>query len=79
MLTEPEKRPWYFKNGMLVVAFLMVGPLMLPLLWISPYVSRRGKLGWTLAISAFSALLTWATIRAVSILLQYYRMLEQSL
>jgi hypothetical protein len=67
--------PWYFKSGMLVVAFLVVGPLMLPLLWFNPHVNRIQKLVWTIIILAVSFLLAVATMKAISTLTEYYRMM----
>ena len=66
---------WYFKPGMLVVAFLVVGPLMLPLLWLNPHVSRRSKLVWTVVILVVSLVLILSTIKAISTLIEYYRMM----
>jgi hypothetical protein len=70
-----ETIPWYFKPGMLVVAFLVVGPLMLPLLWFNPHVSRAQKLVWTIIISVVSFFLILATVKAISTLMEYYRMM----
>lgn len=33
---NPTPQKWYFKNSGLVVAFLVAGPLMLPLIWLNP-------------------------------------------
>jgi len=67
--------PWYFKPGMLIVAFLVVGPLMLPLLWFNPHVNRRNKIVWSLIIGIVSLVLVFCTVRAISTLLEYYRMI----
>jgi hypothetical protein len=75
VIRAPGSLAWYFKPGMLVLAFLCVGPLMLPLVWLSPGLSRRAKIIWTLIISVVSALLIWATIRALYVLMDYYRLI----
>jgi hypothetical protein len=67
--------PWYFKPGMLVVSFLVVGPLMLPLLWLNPRMSRGSKLVWTLVISVVSLFLFLAFMKAIAILKEYYRLM----
>ena len=67
--------PWYFKPGLLVLAFLFVGPLMLPLLWFNPHMPRRQKVVWTIIISVVSALLIWATAKSLTVLKEYYRMM----
>ena len=33
---SPAKQPWYYKNTSMVVAFLVAGPLMLPMVWFNP-------------------------------------------
>ncbi len=53
MKKEPVK--WYFKTSMLVTAFLFVGPLALPLLWVNPRFSPRTKI----IISLITAVLTY--------------------
>lgn len=70
-----EVIPWYFKTGMLIVAFLVVGPLMLPLIFFNPHLSRRNKLVWTIVISVVSLVLGWAFAKALARLMEYYRML----
>ena len=67
--------PWYFKPGMLVVAFLVVGPLMLPLLWLSPHLSRSSKIVWTVVIGVVSFVLGLATFKAYGVLKEYYKMM----
>ena len=60
---------------MLVVAFLVVGPLMLPLVWFNPHVPRRNKLVWSVVISVVSLLLILATVKAIRTLIEYYKMM----
>ena len=46
MQTQPPTSdlPWYFRNSVLVLAFLSVGPLALPLLWFHPRYKLWSKL-----------------------------------
>lgn len=39
----PQKA-WYFGNWLLVIVFLLVGPLALPLLWFNPYLNKVTKI-----------------------------------
>jgi hypothetical protein len=42
MRLDPSK--WYFKTYAFVTAFLCVGPLALPLVWINPRYKRSKKI-----------------------------------
>ena len=42
MSIDPSK--WYFKTHAFIVAFLCVGPLALPLVWINPRYKRSKKI-----------------------------------
>lgn len=72
----PTRMAWYFKPGMVVIAFLTVGPLMLPLVWFHPTLKPSHKLLWSIAIVAVTALLTWMSIHAIRLLIESYRQLE---
>ncbi|MCI0534802.1 MAG: hypothetical protein L0Z50_06215 [Verrucomicrobiales bacterium] len=67
--------PWYFKPGMLVVAFLVVGPFMLPLLWFNPHMRLQMKLVWTVVISLVSLVLILVTVKAIETLAEFYRLM----
>ena len=66
-------RPWYFKDGTVITSLLMLLALALPLVWFSPYYSRRNKIIFTVVIG----LLTWATwvftAQALQSLESYYK------
>jgi TM2 domain-containing membrane protein YozV len=49
---------WYYRVPYVVTMLLLVGPLALPLLWSSPYFSRRAQWLWTAVI--LSSLLLFA-------------------
>ena len=40
-LNVKPKEPWYFRKSTLVTAFVLVGPLALPLVWINPRILAR--------------------------------------
>lgn len=46
MSFDPSK--WYFRTPAFVMAFLCVGPLALPLVWINPRYKRAKKIFITL-------------------------------
>ena len=71
-----NKVPWYFKKGSLVVAFLCVGPLMLPLIWVNPNMSKTRKIFWTGLLSILSYFLIIATMDSMKKIGEYYRQIK---
>ena len=63
-LNPSVRLPWYFKNTIVVLAFLTVGPLALPLLWFNPRYGRWTKWILTAVILALTYYLTIATAAA---------------
>lgn len=55
MLEKSKPQKWYFKTSVLVTAFLFVGPLALPLVWINPRFSPKAKI----VISVIAVILTY--------------------
>jgi TM2 domain-containing membrane protein YozV len=41
---------WYYRVSYVVTMLLLVGPLALPLLWRSPYFSRRARWIWAVVV-----------------------------
>jgi hypothetical protein len=57
---------WYYRPwGVLVLLFLVLGPLGLPLLWRSPSFSRAGKIVLTVVMVVYTALLLDSMVVAV--------------
>ena len=54
---KKQKAPWYFKEGSLIISFLVAGPLMLPLIWFNPKMSRTSKFVWTVIIVGLTLLM----------------------
>lgn len=42
-LDKKQKKPWYFASSSLFIAFLCVGPFMLPLVWFNSRFSLKSK------------------------------------
>ncbi|MDD5729826.1 MAG: hypothetical protein PHN57_01665 [Candidatus Omnitrophica bacterium] len=60
MTEEPNnsgKEKWYYKKSAVVTAFLLVGPLALPLVWINPKYGKVTKVIITVVVAAASVLL----------------------
>jgi hypothetical protein len=71
-----ENLPWYFRKSTIILAFLCVGPLMLPLIWWRPQTTRAWKTGFTIAILLVSWLLYQATVESLRTLQEYYQLLQ---
>ena len=68
--------PWYFRTWPIIFALGSVGPLALPMIWWHP----RLNLGWKLAISVATAVVTWmclkTTVEAYQMLKEFERTLQ---
>jgi hypothetical protein len=60
------KPKWYTKSSTLVVAFLVVGPLVLPLVWSNREYSTHKKV----IITVLVLLATFAMIKMMGVMLQ---------
>ncbi len=62
----PAPLKWYYRPvWVLVLLFLVLGPLALPYLWRSPCFSRRLKIVLTVLVVAYTGLFIDETIRFV--------------
>lgn len=65
-VVQPEP-PWYFRNSVIVIALLSVGPLALPMVWWHPVMKPAVKV----AISIAVLVLTWGCIELTIWLLKF--------
>lgn len=72
-LDKKAKRKWYFKTSILILAFLCVGPLALPLVWLSPHLSKKKKIIITLAAIIVTYYLGVLTVRSLESINMYYK------
>ncbi|HPM42887.1 MAG TPA: hypothetical protein PLV52_03580 [Candidatus Omnitrophota bacterium] len=70
------KERWYFKTAFLVVAFLCIGPFILPLVWFKPDLGIRSKIIMTLIILALSVSLAILLSKSLESINEYYKMLQ---
>jgi len=56
-LVKKPQNKWYFGTSFLIIAFLCIGPLMLPLVWFNPALARDKKIIITLIITVISVIL----------------------
>ena len=61
-MSDDRELAWYHKPVWIgVLAFVVLGPFALPLVWRSPAIGETGRVVWTVAILAYTALLFWQT------------------
>ena len=68
MLSEapPARLKWYYRPiWVLVLLFLVLGPLALPYLWRSPSFSRRLKIVLTALVLVYTALFIDETVHII--------------
>ena len=75
----PPQTPWFFRSSSLVFAFCVVGPFMLPLVWLSPHLGQRQKIVATLGVVAATVVLVWITWSSMTSLWRYYELLNTDL
>jgi uncharacterized protein YacL len=69
------KRPatkWYFKTYGIVIAFLCLGPLALPLVWLNPRFSQVKKIIITIIVMILSYYLGSMLINSLRSIKDYY-------
>lgn len=73
MLVRKQPEKWYFKTTSLLMAFLCVGPLALPLLWLHPRISRNKKIVISVIVVALSVYLGIQVSNSLKSVMNYYR------
>ncbi|MCK9594348.1 MAG: zinc ribbon domain-containing protein [Candidatus Omnitrophica bacterium] len=73
MLVKKQPEKWYFKPAALVMAFLCVGPLALPLLWLNPRISRNKKIIISVIVALISFYLTIQVKNSLGSIMNYYQ------
>ncbi len=70
---KKEKVQWFFKPSTTVIGFLMVGPLILPLVWFNPNLDKNKKIIYTVAILIVTLILTKVCMDSLNKLNEYYK------
>lgn len=70
---EKPGSDWYFKTPAVVIAFLVVGPLALPLVWWNPRFSAPVKIIITLVILVLTYFLFLATAESLKIIQDHFQ------
>jgi hypothetical protein len=74
--SKRPKFPWYFKKGSLIIAFMCIGPFMLPLVWFNPGMSRNRKITVTVIIAVLSYFMWSMLVSSLSTINEYYKMMD---
>ena len=72
LLPVQKKDPWFLSPGMMLVAFLGVGPFMLPMVWFHPHFSRKTKIILTIIVLGLTWMLFQLTAFALKGIKDYY-------
>jgi membrane protein implicated in regulation of membrane protease activity len=72
MDNKPQDK-WYFRTSTLIIAFLCVGPFVLPLVWFNPRFSLKVKIIITAIVIIFSYYLAALLLDSLKSINKYYR------
>ncbi|MFH0771469.1 MAG: zinc ribbon domain-containing protein [Candidatus Omnitrophota bacterium] len=72
-LNKKPQTKWYLKTSSFIVAFLCVGPIALPLIWLNPNYSRAKKWVISAAVIVVSYILWVWFSNALKSINEYYK------
>ncbi|MDD4183514.1 MAG: zinc ribbon domain-containing protein [Candidatus Omnitrophica bacterium] len=72
-LVKKPQNKWYFAASFLIIAFLCIGPLMLPLVWFNPALARDKKIIITVIITVISIILGIILVSSIKSVSNYYK------
>jgi len=75
-LVKRERGKWYYKTYWLIIAFLCIGPFVLPLIWINPRFSKAKKTLISLIIIILTYFLGLILKDSVKSLSEYYKLIS---
>jgi hypothetical protein len=78
MLGESKSEKWYFKTYWIIIAFLVMGPLALPLVWLHPNYNRKKKIVITVITLILSYFLVMMLINSLKMINKYYQTIFSS-
>ena len=71
-----KKAEWYYKTSTWVVGFLLVGPLIIPLILINPHYSKTKKIVFTCVCIVILVILYKASKVSFCSIDQYYKIIQ---
>ncbi|MFA5200228.1 MAG: hypothetical protein WC442_04910 [Candidatus Omnitrophota bacterium] len=71
-MTDRDQK-WYFRTWSLIASFLVLGPLMLPLVWANPRFNRKTKIIISALIILLTILQGLILVKTMKLLNGYYQ------
>ncbi|MFH1876575.1 MAG: zinc ribbon domain-containing protein [Candidatus Omnitrophota bacterium] len=78
-LPSTTRETWYVRNSFIVFAFLCVGPLALPLVWLKPTLSKNVKILVSIVVCVVSYIVWVALAHSLKVIGTYYQTLSVQL
>ena len=75
IVVQQKKTHWFYNPSLIFIGFLIVGPLVLPMVWFNPQLKKTTKIILSLVIIIVTWFLGKAFVQALSSLKQYYDIL----
>ncbi len=76
-LEKKQQIKWYLRTSVLVGAFLTVGPLALPLLWINPRINKTSKIIISIVVLILTYFMIVLLVNALKSISGYYQLIFQ--
>ncbi|MBN1824019.1 MAG: hypothetical protein JW803_06855 [Endomicrobiales bacterium] len=76
LLVKTARQKWYFRTSVIVFAFLLAGPLALPLVIWHPNLSKRNKILITAAVIIATCFLIVLMNRSIRSIADYYNLIS---
>lgn len=77
---QTPKSAWYYEPvWILILGFVVLGPLALPLVWLSPKMNRPAKWLFTLALGIYSVVIAYSLWVLCAMIWRIYSQLSQDL
>jgi hypothetical protein len=78
VISDPQakKTEWYFKTSTIIVGFFVVGPFIIPLIWINPRYSKTKKIvliGSCIVLTIISCKVIQSSLVSIE---QYYQLFQ---
>ena len=76
-MEEMDQKPvkWYFSIPAMIAGYLIVGPFMLPMVWLHPRYSVKMKIALTVAVVILTVILGIVFARALQTIGNYYQLM----
>ena len=71
------EQKWYFRTGNIVLAFLVIGPFALPLVWWRPKTTLTSKIVITMLILVLSWMMFLVTKQSLETVIEYYSQIDK--